>query len=294
MDIPFVGYCKSRTCPRRFYELSIKAVVIIYDRRVMFLSNLTYLCGLYTREGLPMFNAKQIAGHIIGFVSQNLKDNKSIQGEIDLMCGEGAVSMLRDLGKGEEISTCLHKETDSHIKDVLAAIVDAAPAKATRDNAISDFIKRVNRTFSNQAKILADVEVQTGKKGTMHYPCVGRSVRDGNVETKWSTKELAYEPVTGKDGKIKEHAKTSVVTESKSNNKGSKDEPRTMAEPTNLPELVASVLVYCEKLGIDPKDVAKALAPSKARKSRTTAKPRAEFRTVVSPESLAVHSDKRI
>lgn len=240
-----------------------------------------------------MFNAKEIAGHIIGFVSQNLKDNKSIQGEIDTMCHDGAVSMLKDLEKGEPISNCMHKETDTHIKAVLSAIVDAAPAKSTRDNAISDFIKRVNRTFSTQAKALADIEVQTGKKGNMHYPCVGRSVRDGNVETKWSTKELAYEPVTGRDGKIKEHAKTSVVTESKSNNKGSKDVERTMAEPTNLPELVASVLVYCAKLGIDPKDVAKGLTASKSRK--TTAKPRAEFTKVAPPsEALAVHSDKRI
>ena len=204
---------------------------------------------------------RDLAGHIIAYVADTKSSNKNIQAEIDTLALEPALKFVSDIyiNGSSDIKTDapFDKTVDASILEVLATILDKAPTEDTRNLAVSDFIKRVNRTFKKAGDTLA---LKLAKEGTdsgmVQYPCVGRSVRENTPVTKWSLKDLEFTAKKDKEGKV-----TGAATNApkKATEEGTSPNSVQVQEPSNLAELVAAIQASATKLDLGLDVVAECL-----------------------------------
>lgn len=178
---------------------------------------------------------------------------EAIQKEVNELVATPADLMTNTLfDEGMDIEKDYDKALDADVLQILAQLVDKAPNKATRDNAVSDFVKRVNRTFKQVADAIAKTKAEAGQEtGKLSYPNLGRSIKDNTPETKWSTKELSWSVTKDKDNNIKK-VSTKVESASQSNRtKDAEPEQPTAKAPTSKAELLVAIQASASELGID-------------------------------------------
>lgn len=196
---------------------------------------------------------QQIANDIISFVGDNRKASSSIQSEVDSITANAALKMTRHLmAEGGDLSKDYDKALDQDARNILTLIIDKAPSDRVRNDAVSDFVKRVNRCFKKTVDKLAADMATSGKSGTLSYPNLGRSIKDKVPTTKWDTKEISFTPKKDKEGKIT-GAEVKSVSASKSNNSGKGTDMPAVAKTPQ--EIAVAVALTVKEHGLSWDDV---------------------------------------
>ena len=194
-------------------------------------------------------NVDSLVVSILAYVVENKSSNTSIQAQVVGLLGAELPLIVRELSHGKTLDAIQGEfaTVQPEIIQVLNGLVDKAPSLASRNNAVSDLVKRVNRAFSGEATKQASALAQTTKSGTLTYPVMGRSIKDKVATVTWSAHTLDFAQQIGKDGKIKPEAK---ITKGVAGEGKGKAEVKAAHEPANMAELVAVAYQYCAKLNI--------------------------------------------